>query len=54
MCENLSEFIIRDITFEENILHVESDIEIDICSVKDVSWWIMSHHLIVHSIQSNI
>ena len=34
--ESLNEFIIRDITFEKGVLHVELDIEIDIHLIKDV------------------
>ena len=37
MCKDLSEFIIRDITFKKGILHVELDIEIDIYLIKNTS-----------------
>ena len=37
VCENSGEFIIRDVTLKEGILHVELDIKIDIHPIKDAS-----------------
>ena len=37
VCENLSEFIVRNVIFKEGVLHVESDIEIDIHPVKNIN-----------------
>ena len=54
VCESLNESIVRDVIFKKGVLYVELDIEIDICSVKNADWWVVSHHLIVHDIWSNI
>ena len=37
VCEGSDESVIRDIIFKKGILHIELNIEIDICPIKDAS-----------------
>lgn len=51
MGEGLGEPIIRDVTLEEGVLHIESD-NVDYIGPVDSSKGIVSHNLVAHSIRS--
>ena len=50
MCKGLSESIIRDVTLEEGVLHIESNKLVSVGCTEDPSGGVMPHYLVTYRI----